>query len=84
MGVLIEGDPRRERTYTIAEVSAATGIRRNTLHTRRALLKIPASGTYTYDQIKRIVNVKHPGRRVKTLQSNVDRLKKQLKEDGML
>ena len=82
MGTLLEGDPRREKTYTIAEVSAATGIRRNTLHTRRALLKIPASGTYTYDQIKRIV--KHPGRRVKTLQSNVDRLKKQLKEDGML
>ena len=82
MGALIEGDPRRERTYTIAEVSAATGIRRNTLHSRRNMLGIPATRVYTYDQVKQMV--KSPARRNKVIAGNVDRLKKQLKEDGML
>lgn len=82
MGALIEGDPRREKTYTIAEISAATGIKRNTLHSRRQQLKIQAKGTYTYAEIKQLL--KKPMRRNFTIASNVDRLKRQLKEDGML
>ncbi len=81
MGALIEGDPRRQKTYTIAEISAATGIKRNTLHSRRKMRGIPPSREYTYDQVKQIVK---PTYRHQVIAGNVDRLKKQLKEDGML
>ena len=82
MGVLIEGDPRKGgKRYTIAEISRATGIKCSTLHARRNAYKIPTSREYTYDQVKQII--KAPCRH-QVIAGNVDRLKKQLKEDGML
>jgi len=42
---------------------------------------IPPSREYTYDQVKQIVK---PTYRHKVVAGNVDRLKRQLKEDGML
>lgn len=83
MGVLIEGDPRRNdgRLYTMGEISKATGIKVQTLQRRRLVAGIPASGAYPYSVALQLIK---PVKRKKAMPDNVDRLKKRLKDDGMI
>lgn len=84
MGVLIEGDPRKGgKRYTIAEISRATGIKRNTLHTRRSAYKIPASGAYSYDEVKQLI-AKPLCYKHKPRQEAINELRALLRKDGML
>ena len=83
MGVLIEGDPRKGgKLYTMAEVAKATGIAKNTLHSRRKYAGIPASGMYPYAVIKQLV--KPVNQRNRPRQGAIDELRAQLRKDGML
>ena len=83
MGALIEGDPRRKdgRLYTMGEISRATGIKTATLQARRKRMGIPPTGAYPYNVVRQLIR---PVMRKEPREGNVDRLKKQLKEDGML
>lgn len=84
MGVLIEGDPRRkkDRLYTMGEISEATGIKKATLHQRRKSLGIPASGAYPYAVVLQLI--RRPVLRKAGSPDNVNRLRKQLQDNGMI
>lgn len=83
MGVLIKGDPRQERLYTMKEISQASGIKVPTLQRRRMAMGMPASeGGYTYEQALQLI--RRPLLRKQTKPENVARLRRQLEKDGML
>lgn len=86
MGILIEGDPRPQsgRLYTIGEIAQASGIKTATLTRRRKILGIAASPRgYTYEQAKQMI-LKPVAVKRRPDAERVNRLKKQLQNDGLL
>lgn len=82
MGQLIKGDPRVEPTYSITEISLATGVKKNTLHERRRKLGISPAGRYTYQQAVSMSSKPRPAKAPNY--QKIDALKARMKEDGYL
>jgi len=80
MGQLITGDPRHEPTYTISEISLATGVNKSTLQNRRRRLGIKPDGRYDYQQVKLLL--RKPGNPMSPRMKSVNELKAKLKDDG--
>ena len=74
-----------EPTYTIGEISLATGINTGILSARRKSKGIPAAargGGYTLEQVKEMV--RRPPLKRGTDPRKADQLKARLKNDGLL
>ena len=75
---------REEELYTIKEISVATGIKWNTLQTRRKRLGIEANRKgYTLAQAKQMIK-RPPHYRKQFSQRKADELRQMLKNDGAL
>ena len=74
---------RDETTYTIGEISKATGIKKSTLQGRRAARGIPARGEYTLDEVKTMIK-KPRARKIPVREDHVARLKAKLMNDGAI
>jgi len=75
---------RAEKLYTIKEISVATGIKWNTLQTRRKKLGIEANRKgYTLAQVKQMIK-RPPHYRKQFSQRKADELRQTLKNDGAL
>lgn len=84
MGVRVDGDPRAEKLYTVQEIADATCLSRTMIYNRIKQLGIQTrKGGYTYEEVKRIKKKPKLNNRPAN-KSNVEQLRRQLANDGML
>lgn len=74
-----------ERRYTLVEVAEASGIKLTTLRSRlkKRGIKMTTDGMTYEDALKIIAKPEYKVTR-KPVQSNIDRLRKRLKDDGRI